>query len=548
MNQSNVILWLISFVKPLRGKMSLAILLGIISNLSVIAIPIIGTRELWRLFSGEATNAMNAMLLMIGCGLLRGVARYCEQYLNHDIAFRLLAYIREQVFAVLRKLGPARLTGKRSGELITAITSDVEALEVFFAHTISPTFIALGTTVVSVGYLWSYNWVLALILLGGQLLVGVVIPIVGYQKSKKIGDAYQSALAEMNQYVMENVESLQDIAQYDLGEQRLEQLEKSGKSLNKQYKGRLKQSTLLQIISEVVLVGTAVGILLLGNTLNLPAETVITSTVLSLSSFGSVLALSGLGNALLTTLASGRRLYELVQEEAVVSFEDSEQELSQFSGAKLKDVSFAYEGTDKVVNLLSLDIEQGTVLGIGGESGSGKSTLLKLLMRYWDPQTGTIQISDTKLTQISERSLHQLEGVMEQTTFIFEDTIANNISLRKESYSIQEIEAAAQQAALHEWIISLPDGYDTMIGGQARAVSDGERQRFGLARLFLHDAPFLLLDEPTSNLDYINEQEILNALSSEAAEKTVFLISHRATTLAFADQQLFLEKGKLVTK
>lgn len=548
MKQSTTILWLLSFVKPLRGKMTLAISLGIISNLSVIAIPIIGAKELWLLFSGGEAKPQFALLLMVGCGVLRGVARYSEQYLNHDIAFRLLAYIREQIFSVLRELGPARLTGKRSGELITAITSDVEALEVFFAHTVSPTFIALGTTLITVSYLLSFNVMLGLILLIGQLLVGVAIPVIGYQRNRQVGDDYQKALSQLNQQVMENVESLQDIAQYNLAERRLQQLEKTGQQLNKEYKGRLKQSSLLQIMSEIVLIGTAVCLLIFGQQLNLSGEVVLISTVLSLSSFGSVLALSGLGNALLTTLASGRRLQALVQEQPIVTFDESTQEVTDFSEASLEDISFSYEHGQPIVKELSLTVKQGSILGIGGESGSGKSTLLKLLMRYWDPQSGIIKINGVDLKAISESSLHQLEGVMEQTTFIFEDTIANNISLRKADISRQEIEQAAKQAALHEWILSLPEGYETVIGGQARSVSDGERQRFGLARLFVHDAPLLLLDEPTSNLDYLNEQEILQALSAESKGKTVVLISHRTTTLAIAEQQLVLEKGKLRTK
>lgn len=548
MRQSNIILWLLSFVRPLKGKMTLAIVLGIISNLSVIAIPIIGVKELWLLFNGSSAHLITALLLMMGCGVLRGIARYSEQYLNHDIAFQLLANIREKIFSVLRKLGPARLMGKRSGELITAITSDVEALEVFFAHTISPTFIAIGTIFITVGYLWRYSIELALILLIGQLFVGFVIPVIGYQKNKNIGDDYQRELTKLNQQVIENIESLQDIAQYKLAEQRLNELEETGKDLNVYYKQRLKQSSILQILSEIVLIGTAVSILLFGSSKGVSGEIILISTVLSLSSFGSVLALSGLGNALLTTLASGRRLQALVQEEPTVTFDESNHALDQFSGALLDNLSFAHTDEQKILKDLSLKINQGSITGIGGESGSGKSTLLKLLMRYWDPQAGKIEVSGAELKTVTESFLHRLEGVMEQATFIFEDTIAGNISLRKKDVSMEEIAEAAKRAALHEWILSLPEGYETVIGGQSRSVSDGERQRIGLARLFLHDAPFLLLDEPTSNLDYINEQEILQAFSKEAGNKTVFLISHRATTLAIADRQLFLQKGQLISK
>ncbi|EAE5957257.1 amino acid ABC transporter ATP-binding/permease protein [Listeria monocytogenes] len=543
MSEWTVIRWLLKFVKPLRGKMILAILLGIISNLSVILISLIGAYGILAVILVQPLNPYKWLFVMVGCGVLRGVARYLEQYLNHDIAFRLLAIIRERIFSTLRKLGPARLSGKKSGDLITAITSDVEALEVFFAHTISPVFIALGTTIVTVGFLGMYDTGLALILLLGQILVGVVLPIISYKRNKKIGTAYQTEFVGLNQAVMENIASLQDIFQFKLGEALLANLTDRGEKLNKQYQKRLRQGSELQILGEWVLIGTATLILVLGSFWQLPLETILIGTVLSLSSFGSVLALNALGTALLTTFASGKRLYALTEEKPVVTF-NGPLELTDFESAELNKVRFSHNEKQAILSGISLDLPKGKWLGIGGESGSGKSTLVKLLMRYWDPD-GEMNLNNQPLPKITESSLHQLEGVMEQSTFLFEDTIGNNIRLGKKAATLDEVKEAARKAAIDKWIETLPEGYETKIGGQARNLSDGERQRIGLARLFLHDAPLLLLDEPTSNLDYINEQAILNTLRSEIQDKTVLVISHRKTTLDLAEEQWLLENGVL---
>ncbi|EHA0862166.1 ABC transporter ATP-binding protein [Listeria monocytogenes] len=543
MSEWTVIRWLLKFVKPLRGKMLLAILLGIISNLSVILISLIGAYGILAVILAQPLNPYKWLFVMVGCGVLRGVARYLEQYLNHDIAFRLLAIIRERIFSTLRKLGPARLSGKKSGDLITAITSDVEALEVFFAHTISPVFIALGTTIATVGFLGMYDTGLAIILLLGQILVGVVLPMISYKRNKKIGTAYQTEFVELNQAVMENIASLQDIFQFKLGEARLANLTDRGEKLNKQYQKRLRQGSELQILGEWVLIGTATLILVLGSFWQLPLETILIGTVLSLSSFGSVLALNALGTALLTTFASGKRLYALTEEKPVVTF-NGPLELTDFESAELNKVRFSHNEKQAILSGISLDLPKGKWLGIGGESGSGKSTLVKLLMRYWDPD-GEVNLNNQPLPKITESSLHQLEGVMEQSTFLFEDTIGNNIRLGKKAATLDEVKKAARKAAIDKWIETLPEGYETKIGGQARNLSDGERQRIGLARLFLHDAPLLLLDEPTSNLDYINEQAILNTLRSEIQDKTVLVISHRKTTLDLAEEQWLLENGVL---
>ncbi|MGF2144257.1 amino acid ABC transporter ATP-binding/permease protein [Vagococcus fluvialis] len=536
-----VVNWLLSFVKPLSLKMSGAVLLGIISNLSVIGITFLGLKEMFAILSGDTNSVMKTFWLLILCGVIRGVARYMEQYLNHDIAFSLLANVRSSIFKVLRKLGPAKLSGKNSGDMITAITTDVEALEVFFAHTISPVFIAIGTSLVLVSYLLTNHLYLGLILLLGHLFVGVFVPVISYKQHEKTGSVYQETFVSLNQQVIENVDSIRDINQFSLEEEKLASLHEAGEKLNQEYQKKLKQSSKIQILSEFGVIGTTILIILVGTQLDLSVSQQVTTSIITLSSFGSVLALSGLGNALLSTFASGKRLFALVNEEPNVVFNsDKQQHKNEFNDLVIENLSFSYDEKQILANL-NINLEKGVTLGIGGESGKGKSTLLKLLMRYFDPNQGRILFDKTNLKDYSETELHSLESVMEQKTFIFADTIKNNISLKNEKISQEDIEKAAEAASLSEWIESLPDKYETKIGGQNRGVSDGEKQRIGLARVFLHDAPLLLLDEPTSSLDYLNEQKILHTIKHISEGKTTIVVSHRESTLNIADKVMVIE-------
>lgn len=546
MNDRILIRWLLSFAKPFKVKMAAAILLGILSNLAVVAIPTISTLTFLRLITGEEVNLLLTLTVLISCGIIRGVARYLEQYQNHDIAFSLLAHIREQIFSALRTIGPARLTGKNSGELITSISTDVEALEVFFAHTISPVFIASGTMLVTFVFLAQFDLGVALLLLAGQILIGGIIPFISYRRNLQIGDEYKSAFVQVSQTIMENANSLKDIAQFHLEEARLDKLKTDSQVLNHQNRRRIFQGNSLQLLSEAVVIGTTLCVFYLGSSRGLSMETIVLSVVLSLSSFGPVLALSNLGNALLTTFSSGRRLYQLVHEEPFVEFEESTASITEIETLQAENLSFHYPKTEKaVLEQVSFNLQKGESIGISGESGSGKSTLLKLIMRYWDPDNGTLTVNDFPLSSLKEDSLHHLEGVMEQSTFLFEDTIANNISLKREVVSQAEIEEAAKAAAIHDWILSLPEGYQTQLSKLSRSISDGERQRIGLARLLVYDAPLILLDEPTSNLDYVNEQAILASFKEKLQDKTMILVSHRDSTLKIADKQLHLENGRL---
>lgn len=546
-SEGKLLSWLLHFVAPLKGRMLLAVLLGIISNLSVVAIPVIGFYQGWQLFNHQPVSLTATIWVLLALGILRGVTRYGEQYCNHDIAFRLLALLRQQIFHQLRKLGPARLVSIKSGDFITAVTSDVEALEVFFAHTVSPFFIFIGTTIATVGFLGSQAWQLGLLLLVALCMVGLVIPLWGYRRYQAVADHQHAFFTELNQQVTESIQSLATIQQFDLGAERLEKLTTAGEQLNDSYRKKLRQGTQLAVSGETVMMATAVLMFLLGVALNLAPQIVGLSVILTLSSFGPAFSMNGLGAALLTTFASGRRLYDLFQEEPQVVFPTQEPVtgVTTFTEAAFQQVTFRYpDGAKPILSNIDLTLSPGQTVGISGPSGIGKSTLIKLLMRYWDPERGNLLLNQRSLRRFTESSLHQTEGFFEQTTFLFEDTVANNIRLGKAAATMAEIQTAAQKAAIHEWISHLPQGYDTPIGGLARSLSDGERQRIGLARLFLQDAPLLLLDEPTSNLDYLNELAILETIQN-FEDKAILLVSHRDTTLAAADDIFTLEQGRL---
>lgn len=536
-----VIRWLLSYVKLLRGKMLTAILLGSLSFLVVISIPVIGTLGFLRLLENPNLNLTPYIVAMIVCGLSRGLFRYAEQYLNHEIAFRLLAHVRDHVFGVLRKLAPAKLQNKKSGDLIAIITSDVEALEVFFAHTVSPVGIALIVNSLATVFISLIDWRLGILALAAYLIIGVLIPYLNYRQHQQLGDNYKARFADLNQTVVEQLGAVKEVKQYQLTNEMLSELKTAGKSVNNSQTQMMKQGIRIQNLSEVIILFFSIMMLMFSFSLQLSFHDITLATITMMSTFGPVLALSGLGNGLLTTFASGERIYQLVNEVPATPDILNKQELA-FDGAEFSNVNFTYPTSTKAtLTDFSLTVPKTGILGIQGPSGVGKSTFLKLLMRFWQADSGDIRLSDLPIDEINTESLRSQQGYMEQETFLFKTSVAENINLSHQT-SEAELLTAIEKASLSEWLAELPDGLDTIIGGKGRQVSDGERQRLGLARLFLHDAPLMLLDEPTSNLDYLNEKIILQALTKEQATKAIVLVSHRDTTLTIADKILQFEK------
>ena len=540
---------LIGLIRPLLGIMLSAVVLGTLGYLCAIFLMIIGS-DVIVLSMNNGSVAANGILgitsvkalfaAMVIIALLRGILHYAEQYCNHFIAFKLLAIIRHKVFAALRKLCPAKLEGKDKGNLISVITTDIELLEVFYAHTISPIAIAVITEIIMLIFIGSYNGFAALIAFLGYIMVGAVIPIWNGKKNQDYGMNFRNDFGNLNSFVLESLRGLEETIQYNQGEKReAEMTEKSGELGQLQKKLSHMEGWQRAATNMVILVcsfSMLFLMLFLYQKGSVSFETVVVCTTAVMSSFGPVVALSNLSNNLTQTLASGERVLSVLEETPLVEEVEGENSISinGFEGGKVSNVTFAYDNQNILKNL-SLDIPKEQIIGIYGKSGCGKSTLLKLLMRFWDTNSGKIEISGENIKNIRTSSLRDNEGYVTQTTHLFNDTIRANIAIGKPDATLNEIENAAKKASIHDFIMNLEKGYDTNVGELGENLSGGERQRLGIARAFLHDAPFLLLDEPTSNLDVLNEAIILKSLKEECDKKTVVLVSHRKSTMNIAD-------------
>ncbi len=534
---------LIGLVFPLLPVMLLAILLGVLGYLCAIFLTILAGYEM----IGGVHAPVKVFVFLIILAVLRGVLHYGEQYCNHFIAFKLLAMIRNKVFGVLRKLCPAKLEGRDKGNLISIITSDIELLEVFYAHTISPIAIAVLTSLIMVVFighcsLWAGLWALA-----GYVVVGAVIPVVNGRKGAEQGMEFRTSFGDLNSFILDSLRGLDETIQYKGGEKRLEQMEERSKKLGQMQKGLNKLEASQRSVTNLTILLFSFGMLFLMLYLyltgNADFKDLLIATIAMMGSFGPVVALSNLSNNLNQTLASGERVLSLLEETPQVEEVEGKEDVS-FTGAAAEHVDFSYE-EEQILKDYSIEIPKGRIIGIHGASGSGKSTLLKLLMRFSDVQKGSIMISGKDIRQLNTGNLRNLESYVTQETYLFQDSIANNIAVGKVGASREEIMEAAKKASIHEFIMSLPKGYDTQVGELGDTLSGGEKQRIGIARAFLHDAPFLLLDEPTSNLDSLNEGIILKSLKESCNEKTVILVSHRRSTMNLADCVYTMENGRI---
>ena len=534
MNDWKLLKWLLHFVRPFIWLMLIAISFGVLSNLVVLLIPMFGIVIALQLLGFVKINLSLILTILISLGVLRGIARYIEQYCNHNIAFHLLAHVRDQIFQTIRKIGPSLFTKHQSGDLMTMISTDVEALEVFFAHTISPFFIALIFILLVFAVASHINLTLAILLLTMHLIAGFIVPYFSYKHHKKIGDDYKQTFVEVSQIIMEDMHSLSTIKEYNLLHDRQQKLKTANLNLNFYNRLKIKNQAALQSINELIIISTCLLMIVVGITLHLNPMSIIFFSILSLSSFGPIFALNQLGNALLTTLSSGRRLYNLMHIKPAVEFPvtPSTTNHHDYANVHLSNISFGYSDDTQVLRDINLTAELGQIIGIQGPSGSGKSTLLHLLLRYFDLQTGQITINSNQLKDFTKEQLAAMESLMEQQTFIFHDTIWNNLTLHNPKFSEKDVIKAAKEANLHDFICSLDDKYQTKIS----QLSAGETQRLGLARMFLYDAPLFLLDEPTSHLDYLNELSILQTLTAKKKHKTMIIASHRQTTMQRTDQ------------
>ena len=547
-----VLFKMLGLVRPLSGYMCLAVTAGTLAYLAVQFIPVLGGYAILSGLGLDVPLALNTIWILIPLlALLRAILRFIEQRLNHYIAFTLLALVRDRVFGALRRLCPAKLEGRDKGDLVALITSDVELLEVFYAHTISPICIALIVETVMCVYIGTFHIGLGLLALAGFLCVGIVVPAIISGVSGNMGEKVRKHSADLSSCILENIRGLDETIQYDSSKNRMAAMRRESKtllwhqnSLNRLTGLNLAIANSFILVFDMLMVSAAGWLFVSGK---VGFDGFLLPVLAFLSSFGPVSALASLGTTLQNTVASGARVLEILEEEPETE-EITGQEDIEFHGADCRKVIFGY-GSESVLNNFSLSIHENQIIGIVGESGCGKSTLLKLLMRFWDVQKGRIGIVEeagsgasgrqvVDVREINTSNLRDMQGYMTQDTEMFKDTIANNIRIARLDATQEEIEEACRKASLHDWIMTLPDGYKTNVGELGDTLSGGERQRIGLARAFLHDAPFMLLDEPTSNLDSLNEAVILKALKEEAKGKTVLLVSHRKSTMRVADTEI----------
>ena len=540
---------LIVLVKPMLPIMLAAVIMGVAGHFCATFITIFGGFALLRAagLPSPVGTVGAAFVCILVFALLRGVLRYAEQASNHFIAFKLLALIRDKVFGALRRLTPAKLEGRDRGDLISLITADIEQLEVFYAHTISPVCIAVLCVLGMTGFVAGYHILPALVLLAGYLLVGAALPIWSARKGDRAAREYRQALADTNSDVLESLRGLRDTLQYQDTEARAAGIATQSDVLGEKQTAMKHREGVTVGATNTLILLTALAVLAVSVSLYksgaLGAEGVLICTLSALSSFGPVVALANLGASLTQVFASADRVLDLLDEQPVTA-DVTDGTDAAFAGAAAEQVSFAY-GQEEVLHKLSLTIPEKEIVGITGRSGSGKSTFLRLLMRFWDVSEGTIRFGAEDLRRVNTAALRRQESLVTQETELFDDTIENNIKIAKRDATRAEVEAACKKAALDGFINSLPKGYDTPVGELGGALSGGERQRIGVARAFLHNAPFLLLDEPTSNLDSLNEGIILKAVREECREKTVLLVSHRKSTMAVADRCFSVESGRL---
>ena len=575
---------LIDLVKPLLHIMLAAIILGTLGYLCAIFLTILAGQVIVHgLLTGAAgiivpvdnmwlafVPVKTIITVMIVIAVLRGILHYAEQYCNHFIAFKLLAIIRHKVFASLRKLCPAKLEGRDKGNLISIITTDIELLEVFYAHTISPIAIATLTSMVMVIFIGRYHWLAGMLALAAYLIVGVAIPMWNGKRGSQKGMEFRTNFGELNSFVLDSLRGLDETIQYGQGEKRKEQMSERSKNLAGMQESLSKMEGSQRSFTNMVILLASFGMLALTIWLYdkgaMGFEGILTCTIAMMGSFGPVVALSSLSNNLNQTLASGERVLSLLEETPLVEEIPGDVETPgtesvehEFTGAEAENVTFAYKvnglegdredglGRDNEVILdnYSLKLQPGKITGIHGASGSGKSTLLKLLMRFWDVQDGSISVDGTNVRKIPTRHLRDMESYVTQETHLFHDSIANNIEIAKPGASREEIMEAAKKASIHDFIMTLPKEYDTEVGELGDTLSGGEKQRIGIARAFLHECPLILLDEPTSNLDSLNEGIILKSLKESARKKTVVLVSHRVSTMNVADVVYEMENGRI---
>ena len=541
---------LITLLGSLAYIMILAVINGSVGFICAMGVTLMGAVGIAKALGENIAFSYELIIfLAIACGVLRGILRYCEQYSNHYIAFRLLAVLRDKIFTSLRVLCPAKLEGKQKGSIIAMITSDIETLEVFYAHTISPICIAVLVSICVVGFVGTMSsWWLALVAFVGFITVGIIIPMIASGKLKASGVRYRAEFAAFNAYFLDSIKGIKDIVLNNAGEEREKEVNKRSDVLLSETKSMKNNITKAAATTELcvsvfIIITLSVGILLVTKDV-LSIGRMIIGVVAVFGSFGPVIAISALPGNLTQTFASGDRVLNLLAETPVVTPVVNGESI-EFNNLNVKNLSFSYDRDTIILSDICMHAEKGEIIGIVGESGCGKSTFLKLLLRFWQKDNGQICYNGTDIDIINSENLLDNVTMVSQVTYLFDETIEDNLRIAKPNATQDELEKACKMASVHDFILSLPDGYQTRVGALGDNLSAGEKQRIGLARAFLRGSELILLDEPTSNVDSINEGIILQALKEQKYKKSIILVSHRESTMAIADRIYRVHGGRM---
>lgn len=540
---------LLKLVKPLLAAEITAIVMGVAGFVSATFLTIFGVWAILGLMGFPTPMVQKTMYTwIIIFAVCRGFLGYAEQYCNHYIAFHLLALLRDKVFTSLRRLCPAKLEGKDKGDLISIITSDIEMVELFYAHTISPVSIAFIMSVIMTVFIGSFHPLAGGIAAVGYITIGVLLPWYITKMGGTKGMEFRKRMGALNGYILDSLRGLKEILQYGKGKERLKGINERTDDLTAREEILKKENAVNGMLSgSLVWVFAALMLFVCGalyQSGKVGFDGVVIPFISMLSSFGPVLALASLGSSLQQSFAAAGRIMDILDETPQVPEIEDGERLEQFDGAECVHVSFAYD-KEQILTDFSMQVPKQKIIGIVGKSGSGKSTLLKLFMRFWDVNSGEVRISGKNVSKVRTSDLRNMESFVTQDTQLFHDTIENNIRIAKLNASHEEIEEACRKASIHDFIQTLPRGYETNVGELGDTLSGGERQRIGLARAFLHQAPFVLLDEPTSNLDSLNEAVILKSLKESGQDRTIILVSHRESTMRIADEVYRAENGRM---
>ena len=547
---SKIMLRLIKILKPLVPVMMITISFGVLGFLAAIAITTFGAVAMGDIIGLDMGYTFkNAVKVIIVCAVLRGILRYIEQYSGHYIAFKILAILRDKVYKALRKLAPAKLESKEKGNLISVITSDIELLEVFYAHTIAPIVIAIITSSIIALFLYNINPYFGIIGLVFYVIVGYIIPVLSSKLGSEAGLDYRNEFGQANSFLLDSLRGIKEILLFGQGDNRLNSINKNSDKLNEKMKVIKSHEGLIRALTDItimiaILITLYVGVeLFKADIINLGQ--VIVALVLLSSSFGPTVALSNLSNNLMHTFACAQRLFDILDEVPAVEEVSGNCDL-EMNNTNINDLEFKYADRDEVLlKDVNLNIKKGDKVAIIGESGCGKSTLLKLMMRFWDVENGSIEIDNKNIKTIPTKALRKTQSLVSQETFLFNDTIINNLKIGKKDATIEEVISACKKASVHEFIETLPNGYETNVGEIGSNLSSGEKQRLGIARAFLHNPQVLILDEPTSNLDTLNEAQILKSIKEESDDKTIIMVSHRKSSTSICDKKVYVKNNTL---